>query len=328
MSLPPSPDAAPSALPTASLLHLPDAHVALLVAADPALVQFLIDLVESLGHAWVLAPTLEALYTRVAEGGYCYVIQSLDIHAKLGGKVQASAGETALTMFRKRYPQRNADDHHLLPIFVTAPSTADLAFAWRMHTLRVDELLLTPFADGGAAAMDKIRATLRLCGKDDHAECRPLVMARPAKARGGAEGAASATGSPAAPAPELSVVLDLDGTQRAGRTLIRIDGKPCWIQDFLFAVIAGLVAARLLDPDGWSTREKVGVGGLAEVAGKIHTEVRSLLPPGLRLLETAVPRLLRLAATTQVGALNWATLARHSEVEAKKLAKLRGRVRA
>jgi hypothetical protein len=322
MSLPFTPKVASSPLPFASLLRPPGAHVALIVASAAALIQSLTDLVESLGHAWIRAETLEELYDRIGAGGYCYVVLSLDIHAKLGADAQASAGETALTLFRRRYPQRNAAGEHLVPIFVATPSMADGVFVWRMHKLGVDELLVTPFDDGGASAMDKVRETLRLSGRDEHAGCRAPKKVAPAKAPN-ADDDFWGLREPVAPAaPEVSVVLDLDGSQHAGRTLIRIDGKPCWIQDFLFNVLAGLAAARLSDPDGWTTRDKLGVAALKEVASKIHSEVKALLPPGLRLIETGSKRRLRLAVTTEVGAVNGAVLARHSELQATRLAKL------
>jgi CheY-like chemotaxis protein len=138
----------------------------------------------SLGMVARVAATLADVETALAEGTFCGVLLDKQIPAVAGAEPSVAAGDTAQRMVRAKYPQRNEQDHHLVPILVITSAAAQLEAA------RQAEFISKNFRDGASVYIPKpfdvetiareLRAALDRAGRTDHARC---ALLRPGPAR-------------------------------------------------------------------------------------------------------------------------------------------------
>jgi DNA-binding response OmpR family regulator len=147
-------------------------HVALVIEDEPEMAAEIADLVRSFGHDHIHAETLADARVRLDQGGFCYVL--LDLQIKADGqsiKPRVESGMSLLREIRKRFPHRNADDMHLMPVIVISAHGKEPRNIIGAYDGGIDGFILKPLSIDGQDIGAKIRLCLERAGRSTHDAC-------------------------------------------------------------------------------------------------------------------------------------------------------------
>lgn len=280
-----------------------DAHVALVVEDDAHIAEELGALVRSLGHTARHVVTLQGVRAEVEKGGFCYVVLDMEIPADELTRPHPVSGRTALSVIRKRFPERNGTRAHKVPVLVLTGYSAEPEFvnqSWRegaddfVHKT-MKNLPLVP---------EHIQAILADAGREDHAACLPAPPLEP----------------PAEPVSP-TVRLSIDGSRAARRTVVRVSGARVELTDSLFLMLLRLVAARQAGDGGWCTHHDIGSKRGRAGPSRLRKELGAGLPEPVELVETNWSGSFRLAASVEIESVAWDKLREHADPAVRRIAK-------
>ena len=294
-------------------------HVALIVEDDPQVADVLKELVASLGHAWRHARTLEEVRAAVAAGGYCYVLLDMQIPADATSREAVGCGETALRLVRRANPARNAEDNHVLPVIVVTGYSRAPDFVSKMHKNGADDFIPKPFGDRPDRILDTIRTALELAGREEHGACDAARGERaiPSPVGAVAESAPPANASSTTAEP---VRFAIEGTCLGQRNDLLVNGARATLPDSQFTIFLYAVLVHLRAPGEWESAAKLGMTRNSWAPSRIQSELKELVPPGVRVLESNKPHAFRLNPAIVIERVEWAALAKHPQAAVRKIA--------
>jgi CheY-like chemotaxis protein len=281
-------------------------HATFIVEDDPVMARLLCDLVESLGHEWMLATTLEEARLGSAHGGFCYALLDMQIPATDGAPPMVACGETVLRALREKFPARTARGRHVLPIIVITSYSREPEFVTRMLKMDANDFVAKPIASQHVVP-DKVREALAAAEREDHAACEraPGPSARPAPT--------AIRGGPG---------LVIDGEKNGRRTGMLVHGERRELQDAKFVALMRMVVSRLDTPGAWLGKEAMGIGHAPETPSRIRKELRGLLLDGDDVVETDKGGRVRLNPKVTVE-VRWDRLLDHPEAVVQRMARER-----
>ena len=148
-------------------------HVALIVEDEPEMAAEIGDLLRALGHDYVHAETLADARALLEQGGFCYALVDLEIKAdRQSIKPRVESGMSVLREMRERFPQRNANDMHSLPVLVVSGHGREPKHIIGAFKDGIDDFILKPLSADGQDIGGKIRRCLDMAGRTDHGACR------------------------------------------------------------------------------------------------------------------------------------------------------------
>jgi CheY-like chemotaxis protein len=294
-------------------------HVALIVEDDPQIADILEELVTSLGHAHRRATMLEEVRAAVTAGGYCYVLLDMQIPADARSRASVGCGETALRLLRRAAPARSTHDQHVLPILVVTGYSRDLDFVTKTLKEGANDFIPKPFGERVDRVLDKIRDALRLGDREEHAACVANVAAEPPAMAN--PPLVIAPAGPITPAVAAETVrLAIDGTYRAQRNGVTVNGTPGSLPDAQFIVLVSAIAVHLRTPGEWESATKLGMARTNWAPSRIVSELKGLLPKGFRVIEANKPHNFRLNPAIVIEKVEWERLAKHPLPAVRKIA--------
>jgi DNA-binding response OmpR family regulator len=285
-------------------------HRVLVVEDDPRLAAELCRLLASIGHEAIHVSTLEELRAAIETGGFCCVLLDMEIPADARSRALVSCGETALQLLRKVYPHRRPNGFHVLQILVVTGYSTNHEFVSRIFEMNADGFIAKPFDQKPEVLLDKVRAALVKAGREDHDACEALPL-----------DGAKATPSAAPPRLTGTVTVDIDGSKNKLRNIVRVDSKPCELQDAKFLVFLRLVAARDRAPDAWVAKQDLKIARNPEMPHRLRLAFATTVPAGFLIVEGDKSGRLRLNPAVVVGSVDWKALESHANEAIKKLAK-------
>ena len=148
-------------------------HVALIVEDEPEMAAEIGDLLHALGHDYSHAETLADARVLLEKGGFCYALVDLEIKAdRQSIKPRVESGMSVVRELRERFPPRNANDMHLLPVLVVSGHGREPKYIIGAFKDGIDDFILKPLSADGQDIGGKIRRCLDLAGRSDHGACR------------------------------------------------------------------------------------------------------------------------------------------------------------
>ena len=148
-------------------------HVALIVEDEPEMAAEIGDLLRALGHDYVHAETLADARALLEQGGFCYALVDLEIKAdRQSIKPRVESGMAVVRELRERFPQRNANDMHSLPVLVVSGHGREPKHIIGAFKDGIDDFILKPLSADGQDIGGKIRRCLDMAGRTDHGACR------------------------------------------------------------------------------------------------------------------------------------------------------------
>jgi DNA-binding response OmpR family regulator len=299
-------------------------HVALIVEDDPQIADILEELVTSLGHDCRRATTLEEVRAAVATGGYCYVLLDMQIPADARSRASVGCGETALRLLRRAAPARSTHDGHVLPILVVTSYSREPDFVTKTIKEGADDFIPKPFGERIDRVLDKIRDALARADREEHAACTANTLVGPFPPTTAplttpvtpvsAERPASAETSAA------TVRLAIDGTYRAQRNDVIVNGVRGSVTDAQFLVLLNAIGVHLRAPGEWESAAKLGMARSNWAPSRIVSELKDLLPKGFRVIEANKPHNFRLNPAIVIERVDWGALAKHPLPAVRKIA--------
>ncbi len=250
-------------------------HVALLVEDEPEMAAELRELLASLGHACIHAPTQEAAERLLEAGDFCYVLLDLQIKVNADSiKARVEAGQSLLEQVRERYPQRNDDGKHRLQILVMSGHAKDHHYVVKALQEGADDFITKPVSESHPPFKEKIQEALRRCGRDKHERCVALTQA------------ARVSTDAAAASPGATTRLAITGRQEGKRLEIKLGDKRVLLTSASFLMLLHLVVGRLRDEGGWV--HKQDLGAKTEQGWKGISRLKEELAPHLPATATIV----------------------------------------
>ncbi len=297
-------------------------HVALIVEDDPFIADNLKELVTSLDHEWRHASTLEEVRAAIAAGGYCYVLLDMQIPADATVKESVGCGETALRLLRRKAPERNARDKHVLPILVVTGYSSKPDFVSKVHKEGANDFIAKPFGPLDLV-LDKIREALRLAEREEHEECEAAAKAAREAAAAEEEAAAGdemgdARGRSTAVSAALRFVID--GTYMAQRSRVIVNDVTAWLPDAHFLVLVSAIAVHVKTPSEWESATKLAMARNPWATSRIVTALKDVLPAGFRVIEANKPARFRLNPAIVIERVEWGALGKHPNAGVRKVA--------
>lgn len=149
-----------------------DRHTALIVEDEPEMAIEVADLLRSFGHDHVHVETLADARARLDEGGFCYVL--LDLQIKADGqsiKPRVESGMSLLREIRQRFPNRSANDMHLMPVLVVSGHGKEPRNIIGAFKDGIDDFIMKPLSVDGQDVGAKIRRCLERAGRSEHSAC-------------------------------------------------------------------------------------------------------------------------------------------------------------
>jgi len=291
-------------------------HTVLLVEDEPQMAAELGELLESLGHEHLHAPTKEDAARLVEEGGFCYVLLDLQIKANRDSiKAHVEAGQSLLEHIRERYPRRNGEGQHRLQVLVMSGHAKEHYYVVKALQDGADDFITKPVGESKPPFKDKIQDALRRSGREKHEACEAVT--REARAGGGA----------AAPA-EGAVPLAITGLQDGKRIEVKAGDKAVLLTNASFLMLLSLVAGRLRGGEGWVHKNDLGAKAEQGWKGisRLKEELAPHLPPRTAITENDKSGGYRLHADLEVAAIDTARLAAIGDARIEKLAAEIGRL--
>lgn len=149
-----------------------DRHVALIVEDEPDMAAEIGDLLRSFGHDHIHAETLAEGLACLDRGGFCYVLLDLQIKAERDSiKPRVDSGMTLLREIRRKYPYRNDNDMHLLPVIVISGHGREPQNMIAAFKDGINDFILKPLSLNDQDIGAKIRSCLDRAGRNDHGCC-------------------------------------------------------------------------------------------------------------------------------------------------------------
>ena len=149
-----------------------DRHVALIVEDEPDMAAELADLLRSFGHDHIHAETLEEGLACLDVGGFCYVLLDLRIKADRASiKPRVASGMTLLRQIRRRFPCRNHNDMHLLPVIVISGHGREPQNMVAAFKDGINDFILKPLSLNDQDIGAKIINCLEQAGRNFHETC-------------------------------------------------------------------------------------------------------------------------------------------------------------
>lgn len=147
-------------------------HVALVVEDEVEMAEEIGDLLRALGHDYVHAETLADARALLEKGGFCYALVDLEIKAdRQSIKPRVESGLSVVRELRERFPRRNANDMHALPVLVVSGHGREPKHIIGAFKDGIDDFILKPLSADGQDIGGKIRRCLNLSGRADHSAC-------------------------------------------------------------------------------------------------------------------------------------------------------------
>lgn len=149
-----------------------DRHVALIVEDEPDMAAELADLLRSFGHDHIHAETLEEGLACLKRGGFCYVLLDLQIKADCTSiKPRVDSGLTLLREIRRRFPCRNDNDMHLLPVIVVSGHGREPQNMIAAFKDGINDFIEKPLSHNKQDIGTTIRSCLEQAGRNFHDTC-------------------------------------------------------------------------------------------------------------------------------------------------------------
>lgn len=149
-----------------------DRHVALVVEDEPDMAAEIGDLLRSFGHDHIHVETLEEGKACLNRGGFCYVLLDLQIKAdRTSIKPRVDSGMTLLHEIRQRFPYRNDNDMHFLPVIVISGHGHEPQNIIGAYNGGIDDFILKPLSFNNQDIRAKIRGCLERAGRNIHDLC-------------------------------------------------------------------------------------------------------------------------------------------------------------
>ncbi len=232
-------------------------HVALIVEDEPEMAAEIGDLLRSLGHDHVHAETLADARLLLEQDGFCYALVDLEIKAdRQSIKPRVESGMSVVREIRERFPQRNANDMHLVPVLVVSGHGREPKHIIGAFKDGIDDFLLKPLSADGQDIGGKIRRCLDMAGRSDHGACRGC-------GRGSAIGPAT---SPMPPPPNREVFW-----HEPDYSEVRLHGESyCFTGDVNRAVIRILHEAAMAGRPSQSGKATLAKAGSKDAEGKMR----------------------------------------------------------
>jgi len=296
-------------------------HVALLVEDDAATAAEVCDVLHSLGHECVHVETTEDGIRAAEEGGVCFVL--LDLHIKASADAlqpRVESGRTLLGEIRRRFPGRNTNGEHALPILIVSGQVTDHDGVVEFLKDGADDYLLKPFGENRRSLGDCVRDALRRSGRERHDDCAAANdVARDHARCAGREHVGT----------RPAVRLSLTGPEEGQRTRITVDDRPVTIRNGCFLLLLKLVVARVRGGEGWARKDDLGARPEQGWKGmsRLRADLRPHLPPGIPLDESDRRGHFRLADPIEVAEVDVETLQKHSDAGVRQLARSLAEIR-
>jgi DNA-binding response OmpR family regulator len=308
-----------------------DQHVALIIEDDSGISEILQEIVASLGHASIVASTLEEVRAAIAKGGFCYVLLDMQIPAHKGARAMLGSGETALLAIRKKDPRHAEQGGHVLPVIIVTGYSRDYEFVTKMHEMGADTFIAKPFDDRIEVVLDKIRNALAKSGRVEHEACLRIperaASAPPPASVMTARASDASTRGPAnrsnGAVTDVSTAparLVIDGTQSKRRTRVLVNDVARDLQDAHFLFLLRVVMAGLRKRVEWATHHELGIDRKPEVPSRVRSAFAELVPAGFEVVESDRDGRYRLNPRVVVERIDWATLEQHSNAMVQKMA--------
>jgi CheY-like chemotaxis protein len=279
-------------------------HVVLLVEDEPELAEELGDLLRSLGHDVLHAPTQNEAQAIVEKGGFCYVLLDLQIKVAPDSiKPRVEAGLALLVALRKRFPQRNARDHHALQVIVMSGHAKEHQVVVKAFQEGADDFLQKPLGENRPRIDERIRDALKKAGRDEHEKCAEVATSDQTTA--GAR-----------------VRLAVSGRPVAKRTEILLDEKSALLTNSSFLIFMHLLVGRAKDDKGWVHKTTLGASSDQGWKGvsRLRDEVIAFLPKKTDLTENDKSGYYRINPEVVVERIDLAALEAHWDGRIRKLA--------
>jgi CheY-like chemotaxis protein len=264
-------------------------------------------LLESLGHSPRAVGTVEAALAALDEEPFCACIFDQALPVREGARPLATGGERLVRAARAKDKRRTEEGDHVTPIVAFTSHSERSSFVTDLFEAGVSTFVAKPLSLNTAYFLEKYRGVLARAGRDDHARCSALVQ-RPAPSAHGR----------AAPAV-VRIAIDGAVTTR-GRSVIRVSGAPCDLQDRNFLIVLRAIVARGHDKAGWAARTALGIGEDRAVTTRIREAFRDLVPAGFVILEGDRRGNFRLNPDAVVERVDWEALERHPDAGVQKVA--------
>lgn len=147
-------------------------HVALIIEDEPDMAAEIGDLLRSFGHDHIHAETLAEGLACLERGGFCYVLLDLQIKADRHSIMpRVESGMTLLREIRRRFPRRNDNDMHLLPVIAVSGHGREPRNIIGAYNSGLNEFILKPLSLNEQDIGSKIRTCLERAGRNGHGTC-------------------------------------------------------------------------------------------------------------------------------------------------------------
>lgn len=266
------------------------------------------ELLRSFDHGCIHASTKAEAESLVDAGEFCYAL--LDLEIKLDAdsiRARVEAGESVLGLIRQRYPHRNEEDQHLLPILMVS-GHSDIKHIVRSFQQRADDFVAKPIGENSPPFKDKIEDALRKSGRQSHEDCAAIMR----RARGDRSAAAS---------HDAATRLAITARQQGTRLEIILGGTSILLTSASFVLLMQLVVARLRDHDSWV--HKIDLGAKDEQGWKGMTRLKAdlapNLPAGVQMIENDGAGGYRLHSSVEIGPID---TRRFASIEVARIKKL------
>ncbi len=290
-------------------------HRVLIVEDDRAIASEVMEILDSLGHAYEHTETLVGALEHLDSKEFCVVLLDLQIKAKDKSIPNVASGQTCLVEIRKRNPGRKpgVDDAHYLQVLIMSSHARDHeSVVWALQH-RGDDFILKPFSDGDTSPQEKIRRALHRSERDNHVGCAEINR----KARGLQTAVATAAAAPVAAA--TGAALSLGGRPMRKRTAVMLGGEQAPLSAPCFILALQLIAARLrggaLSPEALGTKTSP-----RKLLERLNAELVEHLPAGATFAVADEDDQLRLSPALTLGAVDCACIDKHENRKIRKLA--------